>query len=275
MRRAGYEEVGIHFHGVELEVRRFGGAKAVRVLHVADQRIDAHKHDWVCVTLPTIGGAREYFDGGEAQIEGPGAILHPVGSCHGDDIGAAGLETFSIQFDPVWLRDGPDLKSGRSRMWSGGGAAPAAARLVSAWRNPAFPEQQLKAATLEFVHRAFGLAPEPRPAWLDRLREETQGPDSLSTAELARKLRLHPAWLARSYRRAMGEGLPDMRRRRRVTAAVQHLRNSDEPLADVAAATGFCDQSHMNRNFAEVLGRTPLQVRQERSLFHARVDATP
>lgn len=270
MRRVAREEAGIRFHGVELEVRRFGGAKAVRVLHAANQQIGAHRHDWACITLPVIGAAREYFDGGEAQIEGPSAILHPAGSDHGDDIGAAGLETFSIQFDPAWLAGGPDLKSGRSRAWQGGGTARIASRLAGAWKDPGFCEEQVKAATLEFIRLAFAASPEPTPAWLDRAKEETRHSEDFSTAGLARKMGLHPAWLARSYRRAMGEGLGDMRRRRRVTNAVERLRNCDEPLADVAAAAGFCDQSHMNRNFLEVLGRTPLQVRQERRLFDVR-----
>lgn len=273
MYRPVNEEPGIRFHGVELEVRRFGGAKAVRVLHAAGQTIDAHRHDWACVTLPIIGGAREYFDGGEALIEGPSAILHPAGSYHGDDIGAFGLETFSIQFDPAWLRDAPDLRSGRSRAFEGGGTGILANRLASAWRNPGSDEAQLKATTLDFVRLAFSETSEPKPVWLERVRAETSRDEELSTVELGRKLGLHPAWLARTYRRAMGEGLGDMRRRRRVTAAVARLRNSDEPLADVAAAAGFCDQSHMNRNFAEVLGRTPLQVRQERSLFVAEPSA--
>jgi AraC family transcriptional regulator len=273
MYRAENEEPGIRFHGVELEVRRFGGAKAVRVLHAAGQTIEAHRHDWACVTLPIIGGAREYFDGGEALIEGPSAILHPAGSYHGDDVGAFGLETFSIQFDPAWLRNGPDLRSGRSRAFEGGNTGLLANRLASTWRNPAAIEAHLKAATLDFVQLAFGVAPEPKPAWLERVREETSRDEDLSTVELGRKLDLHPAWLARSYRRAMGEGLAEMRRRRRVTEAVARLRHGDEPLADVAAAAGFCDQSHMNRNFAEVLGRTPLQVRQERCLFVAEPSA--
>ncbi len=267
MYRAVSEEPGIRFHGVELDVRRFGGAKAVRVLHVADQTIEAHRHDWACVTLPIIGSGREYFDGGEAQIEGPCAILHPAGSDHGDDIGCHGLETFSIQFDPAWLRDGPDLRSGGSLVCEGGGTALAARRLASAWKNAGSEEPQLQAATLEFVRLAFGFAPRPKPGWLERAKEELSEDERLSTAELARTLDIHPAWLARSYREAMGEGLGDMRRRRRVAAAVDRLRRTDEALAEVAAAAGFCDQSHMNRNFAEVLGRTPLQVRQERFLF--------
>jgi AraC family transcriptional regulator len=270
MHRDATEEPGIRFHGVELEVRRFAGAKAARVLHAPNQTIDMHQHDWACITLPIIGAGREYYDGGEARIEGPSAILHPAGSHHGDDIGAAGLETFSIQFDPAWIRDGPDLKRGRTRAWDGGGTALLAACLARAWRNPALEEAQLQAATLQFIRFAFGLSAAPKPAWLERVREETPGYEGLSTAELAHRLNLHPAWLARSYRQAMGEGLGDMRRRRRVAAAVERLRNGDEPLCHVAASAGFCDQSHMNRNFSEVLGRTPLQVRQERYLFDTR-----
>lgn len=270
MCRMAGEEPNIGFHGVELEVRRFSGAKAVRVLHARNQEIAAHTHDWACVTVPIIGAGREYFEGGEAQIEGPSAILHPPGSYHGDEIGSVGLETFSIQFDPAWLDDQSNLMEGRSWAWTGGGTALVASRLARAWRNPALGEPQLKAATLDFLRGAFALSPVAEPAWLERVREETGEQEQLSTAHLARKLGLHPAWLARSYRRAMGEGLGDMRRRRRVARAAERLRSFDEALVDVAAGMGFCDQSHMNRNFLEVLGRTPLQVRQERNLFSKR-----
>ena len=36
------------------------------------------------------------------------------------------------------------------------------------------------------------------------------------------------------------------------------------PAAQVAAAAGFCDQSHMHRAFRGLVGRTPLEVRIER-----------
>ncbi len=45
------------------------------------------------------------------------------------------------------------------------------------------------------------------------------------------------------------------------------LREDASTLADVAAASGFCDQSHMNRAFRAVLGRTPVQVRGEAALL--------
>ena len=58
-------------------------------------------------------------------------------------------------------------------------------------------------------------------------------------------------------------------RRRRVERATVQLRASTAPLADIAAECGFCDQSHMNRAFRAVLGRTPLDVRREAPLIDA------
>jgi transcriptional regulator GlxA family with amidase domain len=47
------------------------------------------------------------------------------------------------------------------------------------------------------------------------------------------------------------------------------LRARADTLAGVAADAGFCDQSHMNRCFNAVLGRTPLEVRGEAALLAA------
>jgi transcriptional regulator GlxA family with amidase domain len=57
--------------------------------------------------------------------------------------------------------------------------------------------------------------------------------------------------------------MAEAQRRRRVEAASRLLRFSTQPLAEIAIAAGFFDQSHMNRCFGAVLGRTPLAVRAE------------
>jgi transcriptional regulator GlxA family with amidase domain len=51
------------------------------------------------------------------------------------------------------------------------------------------------------------------------------------------------------------------------------LRDSNEPIAEVAAAVGFCDQSHLNRALRALTGRTPVQVRDERDALRALVPA--
>jgi AraC family transcriptional regulator len=86
-------------------------------------------------------------------------------------------------------------------------------------------------------------------------------------AVIARRVERHPAWVARAYRAWRGEGMGERVRRRRVERATLRLRMSEAPLADVAAECGFCDQSHMNRSFRAVLGRTPLEVRREAALL--------
>ena len=44
-----------------------------------------------------------------------------------------------------------------------------------------------------------------------------------------------------------------MRRLQRARAMI----GAGEPLADIAAATGFCDQSHLNRHFKKAFGMSP------------------
>lgn len=103
------------------------------------------------------------------------------------------------------------------------------------------------------------------PPWLATARALAAA--QVPTIAIALRLDLNPAWLAHAYRLAAGEGLHDTARRRRVEQAVALLRTTDEPIAEIAAAAGFCDQSHLNRAVASILGRTPRQVRRERDLL--------
>jgi len=250
------------FHGLEIPLRRFGGAHAVRVVHPARQEISPHRHDWPYLLLPALGAYSEICDGRRIFIDGPAAVLQPARAMHANSIGEAGLETISIQFDPAWL--GRRMELGRMRCWLGGPVALAARRLGAAWRSAAIPERILAARTADFLEAALGRGSGQRPAWLPALRTALSEGEQAGTAALARRLGLNPAWLARAYRAAMGEGLHETSRRRRVERASTLLRGSDLPLAEIALASGFCDQSHMNRAFRALSGRTPLDVRKER-----------
>lgn len=83
----------------------------------------------------------------------------------------------------------------------------------------------------------------------------------ISTAQLAKQLGLHPAWLARAYLHATAESIPATIRRHKVERAMVLIRTTGLPLAQIAAETGFCDQSHMVRSFHAVVGRSPNVVR--------------
>ena len=254
---------GSTFKGLEIELHRLSGARVLRVVHPGAQEIPEHRHDWAYIGLYTAGRYRERYDGGEAEMRGPCAVLHPAGRPHADIVEPEGLETLTIEFEPDWLkRHGFGAKLDRSRLWSGGQVGLASRRLgaILAATNS---EHSIGLATAEFLHLALTSEPAAVPSWCADIPQRLDEPEPISANKLARRLGMHPAYLARAYRAATGEGIGEMQRRRRVEAASRLLRFTSDPLAEVAVAAGFCDQSHMNRCFRAVLGRTPLAVRSE------------
>jgi AraC family transcriptional regulator len=255
---------GTTFKGLEIELHRFGGARVLRVVHPGAQQIPEHRHDWAYIGLYTAGRYSERYDGGEAEMRGPSAVLHPSGRPHADTVEAEGLETLTIEFDPPWLKlHGFNDKLDRSRAWSGGQTGLRSRRLAAALLDARADELSIGRATVEFLQLALASQPSAAPAWVTNVQYRLDDPEPIIADDLARRLGMHPAYVARAYRAATGEGFAEVQRRRRVEAASRLLRFTTQPLAEVAVAAGFCDQSHMNRCFRAVLGRTPRVVRGE------------
>jgi AraC family transcriptional regulator len=253
------------FPGLKLHLRALSGAKAVRVIYGASQAVPAHQHDWVCLTIPLVGSGIEHHEEGTAEICGPSVLLHPPGRFHGDQIGEDGFEAVAVRFDLGWLRHfSVEVPVEASRAWIGGSTSINARRLAAAWANPKIAESCLAELTGRFLHASLSVEDVKVPRWFKFAARYLRSSASPSTADLAKRLDLHPAWLARRYRLAAGEGIEDTVRRNKVERAVKMLRSTELPLSQVAADSGFCDQSHMNRCFSRLLGRSPAQVRSER-----------
>lgn len=258
-------------HGIEIGLRAFSGARGVRVIGGGNTIVAEHSHDWPVLSLYVMGDYRKIFGAGETSISGPSVVLHGAREAHSNRLNHSGLEQIDLQFDPRWLRRGSVERQIESvQCWVGGPVAAAGAQLASLWSSPAQSERQLADATARFLHFALN-AGEPRqqPVWLGKVLKLLQIDAPPSASELAEQVGLHPTWLAQAYRAAIGEGLRQTLHRRRVEHATGLLRGSSLPLADIAASAGFCDQSHMNRQFRQLLGRTPVQVRAEGKLLKA------
>jgi AraC-like DNA-binding protein len=255
------------FHGLEVALRQFGGARALRIVHPGGQVIPEHRHDWPLLTVAVLGGYDEQNEQEAMRLSGATVTLHPAGRCHSNCIHARGMETFSIEFDPDWARFRQlGLHLDRSHYWTVGPVLPAARALASHWRSSA-PERDLANLTGHFLRNALASRPVALPRWLAEVEKLTAAPTIRSTAEIARRLDLHPGWLATEYRRATGEGLHETYSRRRIEIAVDLLRTTGLPIADIAAEAGFCDQSHLNRTMRRVIRLTPRQVREEAALL--------
>lgn len=247
-------------------LKSFSGASIRRVIDRADARVPEHAHDWPVLSLFVIGAYTNHTEAGELAICSPSAILYRAGAAHRNDVSPAGFEQIEIEFDPAWLQ-GADCPGGPVQRWIGGRSA-ALARLLAQQCGREVSEEQLQAALRRLVECGAAERRRATPSWLRRVERRLQADPAASVTGLANEVGRHPSWLGAAYRLSRGEGIQETAARIRVEHAARLLRETDVSLAWVASDTGFCDQSHMNRTFRRVLGRTPSAVRRER--FHLR-----
>jgi AraC-like DNA-binding protein len=87
-----------------------------------------------------------------------------------------------------------------------------------------------------------------------RLTDDLTAP--LSLAELAQTVGLSTFHAARLFTRETGLAPHAWRNQMRVTRALEALR-AGVPVTEVAAASGFTDQSHFTRHFKKTFGVPP------------------
>lgn len=244
----------------ELEQPPLANARVSRVIDRSNTRVPEHAHDWPMLSIFLIGSYSNETEIGERFIAGPSAVFYSPGAAHRNTVAADGFEQIEIEFDPTWL--------GRSflpiapvKRWIGGESRALAQAIL-----PTISERRLCAMLRRFL--AGGDAESTATtAWVRTITQQLKLDPALSVKDLARVVDRHPSWVGSAYRRATGEGLLATAARFRVERAARLLRETEHPFAFIALDAGFCDQSHMNRTFRRVLGRSPTAVREDRLRF--------
>jgi AraC-like DNA-binding protein len=95
---------------------------------------------------------------------------------------------------------------------------------------------------------------------LRHLHEWPGGPHRVE--ELARRASLSPDRFSRRVRALFGISASQLVIKVRVDAARRMLRETAAPIARIALACGYCDQSAFTRQFKAVTGLTPVQYRE-------------
>lgn len=96
--------------------------------------------------------------------------------------------------------------------------------------------------------------------WQERLAKdiiETSLIGGIELAELASLCGLRTSQFAHAFRRSTGIAPYQWLQQRRIARAKDLIAARLMPLADVAQACGFADQSHLTRNFVRLVGATP------------------
>jgi AraC family transcriptional regulator len=100
-----------------------------------------------------------------------------------------------------------------------------------------------------------GLAP-----WQERRAKaliDAQLAHNLSLADVARECELSVSQFARAFKRSTGMPPHRFLMQRRLERARELLLHTQQPLAAVASACGFADQSHFTKVFRRALGQSP------------------
>lgn len=224
-------------------------------------RFRGHAHDSVHVAVVLSGGFVEREGSTWRDVE-PGLLRVSAAASHDLTFGPEGARCLVIEADstleavnlttlarPQFLRLDPWLDQLSHRL---------------AQPQSALGQVGLRAELFAQLERRLGGRPAPPPPWLAQIREQLHDSHgNVSVCELAAGAGVHRVHLARAFRDHFGVPITVYARRIQLDMAQHLLRTSALPLSQVAATTGFADQSHLTRAMRAVLGRTPGSLRRE------------
>lgn len=240
---------------------------------VPEREVVLHTHEEAHFVLLLAGTYLSSARGAPDLCAAPTLIYNPPGTTHRDRFRSRGGRFFTISVARPALESAADcVPLPAAALALPGPLAALARRLARESVAPAPDASSALAAEalcielLARTSRAFDREPPSSPGWLRRARELLrEGPgDELSIAAIARAVGVHPVHLTRTFRHHFRCTPGEYLRRCRLERAAVMLAASAAPLAEVALASGFADQSHFANSFKRAFGVTPAAYRRSR-----------
>ncbi len=105
--------------------------------------------------------------------------------------------------------------------------------------------------------------------WPDLLAEGLRSEPELCLRHWAATHGLRPETVSRGFQLAYGSSPKAFRATARARSALWRIRDSGQPLAEIAAALGYADQAHMSRAVSALTGRMPRAWRETGALLRS------
>jgi AraC family transcriptional regulator len=231
-------------------------------------RQHSHRHAYFCILLR--GAYTEKFGSRSRECKQSTVVFHPPDESHSTHFLHEGGHLFRFELKPELFKRICNCSSllAEPAKFEGGIPAQLAAKLYREFRQTdEVSVLVIEGLALEIAayvareRRNEGF--KVRPIWLLQASEliHEQFARTLSLEDIAKIAGVHPLHLARVFRRFEGCTIGEYIRKLRVDFAAHQLSNSKMSLADVALASGFCDQAHFSKTFRLLTGMTPLQYR--------------
>ncbi len=257
------------FPATVVRSRAIGSFMLTETRYGEEAALATHAHEYGCLVFVVDGTFDERCAG--ARRDGvPGmVIVRPEGEPHSNRFGRSGGRCLNVELPPHWLARVRDCTRvfDTSAAFTGGAFPIAGRRLLEELAHgddvsPLAVESLVLSLLVDGARETRRDRSAP-PAWLLRAKEVIHDrlDARLTLAGIAAEVGVHRVHLATSFRRHFGQSVAAYIRQSRIEAACQALARSDLPLAEVALANGFADQSHFGRWFRRVMHTTPAAYR--------------
>ncbi len=219
-----------------------------------NRHADAHSR----ISLLVRGGYREESRSAAITMRPGDVLLKSRRAMHEDAFGQDGATLVALEF----LRDDPFDAPETQELWRRR-ADGYAMRHAAAFLHAAVAGDSGSASAAgEDLVADCGRTPSQRsaaPLWIRHMKDalDESGLSEIDVGALARAAGAHPGHASRLFRQCYGQSVTEYAQAQSVRRAIALLAQQGASLSDTAAAAGFYDQSHMNRVFRRVLGRSP------------------
>lgn len=251
---------------------RVGGLTATHAWFPAGTLLDRHTHDEPVLAVMLTGGFDLRISGRRSACVPATVLTEPAGEPHSNLIGSAGAALAVIQPAP-----GRDWPGACARLFDSishfqdGRIAGLGRRVAEEFdAGDDLAPLSVEGLALELVALASRRSSEPAapaaPACLARIEAMIHDRflERLRIDDLAREADLHPAHLARAFRRQYNVTIAAYIRGLRLDWAAHRLAASTDSLSAIAHRAGFADQSHFTRAFRAHAGLPPGAYRRAR-----------
>jgi len=235
----------------------------------ANAFIPPHVHDRPCVAVMLSGSFDVRFcRHRELPCEAGTVVIEPQHEEHCNCISPAGATVLVIQPDVQFVSDDPALRGLLSdiRILR----VPDAMRLAAALARESSAADDLTPLMLdslaaELLVNACRMSRRPvlDDGWLPVAEAliRARFRDRIGLREVASACGVHPAHVARAFRRQYGASVGRFVANLRVEWVAHQLRASTTPIVRLAMEAGFADQAHLTHRFTQVMGVSPARWR--------------